>query len=101
MATPRNSLVNKINTNIFVKIIHVFNSLKHGCHIQIVYAIDKNLQKWTIDFQSIVVEGTDNFQDQFMAWRLNIIFEGLLVQIFLVQSVFETQCALLQERYTL
>ena len=29
----RNSLVNKVNMNVFVKFIHVFNSLNHRNHI--------------------------------------------------------------------
>ena len=33
----------------------------------------------TTDFQSIAVEATDNFQRQFLAWKSNVIFGGLLV----------------------
>ena len=43
------------------------------------------------DFQSIAVEATDNFHGQFLVWKLNVIFEGLPVEIFLDRQVFETQ----------
>ena len=39
--------------------------------------------KVDLDFQSIAVEATDNFHVQFLAWKLNVIFGELLVQIFL------------------
>ena len=64
----RNDLMHKVNVFLFVKFIHVFNSLNHWGHVEIIIPFKKiNTEKLTTDFQSIAVEATDNFQGQFLA----------------------------------
>ena len=90
----RNGLIHKVNVFLFVKFIHVFNSLNHWGHVQIVIPVEKISKS----FKSRALEATDNFLDQFLVWRLNIIFVRLLVLILLGQSVFEMKYILLLRR---
>ena len=57
----------------------------------------ENQQMLPTDFQSRAVETTDNFQGQFMASKLNVIFGGLLVYIFLDRQVLKCNVLFLQD----